>query len=58
MVWCIQASAAALLGVFILYWVGGVVSRRGNSDKSVLGEIVLLVCVSVRIRLGAMEVLM
>ena len=51
-----QTTELSLLGVVILYWVVVVVSRRGNSDKEMLGEILLVGYVSVRIILGAMEV--
>ena len=40
-----QATAAELLGVMVLSWVVGVVSRRGKSDKETLGESVLLSCI-------------
>ena len=40
-----QATTASLLGVVVLSWVVGVVSRRGNPDKTMLVESVFLGCV-------------
>ena len=40
-----QETAAALLGLVVLSWVVGVVSRMGESEKAILGEIVLVGCV-------------
>ena len=51
-----QATAAVLLEVVVSSWVVGVVSRRGESDKSMPYESVLVGCVSVRSIVGAMEV--
>ena len=50
-----QTTAVALLGVVVSSWVIGVVSRRGKLDKSMLGESLLVVCVSVRSIVGYME---
>ena len=47
-----QATAEALLGVVVLSWVVVVVSMRGGLYKAMLGESVLLRCVSVRIIRG------
>ena len=51
-----QATEEALLGVVVLSWVVVVVSMRGGLYKAMLGESVLLRCVSVRIIVGDMEV--
>ena len=51
-----QETAAMFLGFVIISWVVGVVSRSLNSDKAMLGGSVLLGYVSVRIRVGSMEV--
>ena len=37
-------------------WVVGVVSMRGKSDKAMLGESVLVSCVSVIIMVEAIEI--
>ena len=51
-----QENVAALLEVMIIYWVVGVVSKRGKSYNVMLVESVLLVCVSVISIVGAVEV--
>ena len=51
-----QATAEELLVVVVLYWVFGVDSRMGQSDKGMLVERVLVGCVSVISLVGAMEV--
>ena len=38
-------TAVALLGLLVFSWVVGVFSKRGKSDKSMLGEIILVGCV-------------
>ena len=48
-----QETAAAVLGVVAFSWVIGVISRRGKSDKAMLGESLLVECVSVRSIVGA-----
>ena len=45
-----------MLGVVVLPWVVVAVSKRLNSDKAMLGVIVLVGCVSVRSIVGATEV--
>ena len=40
-----QETAAALLGLVVLSWVVGLVSRMGESEKAMLGESVLVGCV-------------
>ena len=49
-----QATVVELLGVVIFSWVVGMVYRKGNSDKSMLGESVFVGGVSVRSILGVM----
>ena len=51
-----QENVAALLEVMIISWVVGVVSKRGKWYNVMLVESVLLVCVSVRSIVGAVEV--
>ena len=40
-----QETAAALLGLVVLSWVVGLVSRMGDSENTMLGESVLVGCV-------------
>ena len=51
-----QANSVALLVVAFFSWLFGMVSRKGNLDKEMLGESVLLGCVSVRSIVGTIEV--
>ena len=51
-----QETAAVLLELVVFSCVDGVISKRVKSDKSILGEIVLVGCVSVRIIVGSMDV--
>ena len=51
-----HANTATSLGVVFFFWVVGMVSRRVNPDKAVLGESVLVGCVSARIIVGPMQV--
>ena len=51
-----QENVAALLEVMIISWVVVLVSKRGKSYNVMLVESVLLVCVSVRSIVGAVEV--
>ena len=51
-----QATAAELLVILVFSWVFGMVSRRVKSYMEMLGESVLVVCVSVISIVGDIEV--
>ena len=53
-----QETVTALVGVVVLSWVVGLVSRRGKSDKKMLDESVLLGCFLVRSIVDFVEVSM